>query len=182
VPSLTPSPAPTSSPTPITYPEVTFASDANCRLGPARNYFAKTSFLQGRVTKAEGRNQDASWLWVLVAEGHCWISVSTIKDPVSYFFLPLVEFPLLPEAPTQVFVVEKDCSGRNTLLLRWTDVNGESSYVIYRDGITLATIKADATEYFDYPPDGKEYLYEVQALNDYGASIRYGHTVQGCQP
>jgi hypothetical protein len=177
---LTPTPADTA--TPITFPTVAFQRNTNCRLGPLKNYFLQTSFIQGRYSTAEGRNQDSSWLLVKPFEGpSCWISVSNVKDPGDYSYLPVVDFPPLPEAPSQMVLVKRDCMGHNMIILHWPDVTGETGYRIYREGISLATLKINATEYQDYPPDGNSYFYEVESINDYGASVRFSMSVAGCR-
>lgn len=168
---------------PIVFPMVAFDRDTNCRLGPARNYFTQTSFLQDRLTIAEGRNADASWLWVqsLTPETRCWISVANLKTPESYAYLPVVDLPPLPEAPTQVYVVVKNCEGRNKIVLQWPNVTGETGFHVYRNGIMLSAMKTDAVEFVDYPPDGQAYIYEVESINNFGLSIRVAVTAAGCQ-
>jgi hypothetical protein len=194
LPSETPSPAPTVSAdlptltpvdteTPITYPTVAFQRNTNCRVGPLKNYFLQTSFIGGRYTTVEGRNQDSSWLLVKPFEGpSCWISVSNVKDPGNYSYLPVVDFPPLPEVPSQMVVINRDCVGRNLVVLHWPDVTGETGYRIYRQGIMLASLKMNATEYRDYPPDANSYFYEIETINRYGLSIRFSMSVAGCRP
>jgi hypothetical protein len=168
--------------TPITFPTVAFQRNTNCRVGPLKNYFLQTSFIEGRYSVAEGRNQDSSWLLVKPFEGpNCWISVSNVKDPGDYSFLPVVDFPPLPEAPFQMVLVKRDCVGRNLIVLRWPDVSGEKSYHIYREGIMLASLKMNATEYQDYPPAANSYFYEIESVNDYGVSVRFSMSVAGCR-
>ena len=193
-PSETPSPLPTASVelptltpgdtvTPITYPTIAFQRNTNCRVGPLKNYFLQTSFIAGRYSSAEGRNQDSSWLLVKPFEGpNCWISVSNVKDPGDYSFLPVVAFPPLPEAPFQMVLIKRDCGGRNLIVLHWSDVTGETGYRIYREGIMLASLKMNATEYQDYPPDANSYSYEVESINTYGVSVRFSMSVAGCRP
>jgi hypothetical protein len=172
---------PTLSPTPIDFPSVTFKTNANCRLGPSTNYNTKTNFLTSRTTTAEGRNRDSSWLWVKVTGGHCWINVATIKDPISFTFLPVISFAPLPEAPSRLTVVQLECVGRTSITLRWPDVTGETGYTLFRNGIQLTKLRADSTEYIDFPLLATEYLYEIESYNDVGVSVRYGQTVQGCK-
>jgi hypothetical protein len=190
----TPSPIPTASvelptltpadtATPISFPKVVFLRNTNCRVGPLKNYFLQTSFIEGRNSTAEGRNQDSSWLLVKSFEGqNCWISVSNVKDPANYAYLPIVDFPPLPEAPFQMVVVTRDCVGRNRIVLHWPDVSGETGYRIYRGGIMLASLKMNAIEYRDYPPDSNSYSYEVESINTYGVSVRLSMSVAGCRP
>lgn len=181
LPSLTPTPGDTA--TPITFPTVAFERNTNCRLGPLKNYFLQTSFIEGRYTIAEGRNEDSSWLLVKPFEGpSCWISVSNLKDPGNYAYLPTVDFPPLPEAPFQMVVVKRECAGRNLVVMRWPDVAGETGYRIYREGIMLASLKMNATEYRDYPPDANSYFYEIESINAYGVSVRFSISVAGCHP
>jgi hypothetical protein len=169
--------------TSITYPTVTFDRNTNCRVGPSKNYFMQTSFMAGRYSTAEGRNQDSSWLLVKPFEGpNCWINVSNLKDPGDYSYLPVTNFPPLPEAPFQMVVYKRECSGRNLIVLRWQDVAAETSYRIYREGIMLGSLKENATEYRDYPPDANSYFYEVEAINEYGVSVRLSMSIVGCSP
>lgn len=172
---------PAISATPVAYPTVTFARDTNCRVGPLKNYFLQTSFMEGRYSTVEGRNQDSSWLLVKPFEGpSCWISVSNVKDPGNYSDLPVVDFFPLPQAPFQMVVSKRDCTGRNLIVLRWQDVSGETAYHFYRNGIMLASLKMNATEYRDYPPDANSYFYEVESINEYGVSVRFAMSVAGC--
>jgi len=169
-------------PSPISFPSVSFGRDTNCRLGPARNYFTQTSFLENRIAVAEGRNRDASWLWVqsLTAKTYCWVSVVNLKNPESYLYLPVIALPPLPEPPSQLYVHTKDCVGRNRIVLHWPNVSGETGFHVYRNGIMLGSLKTDAVEFVDYPPDGKEYIYEVESINSFGLSVRVAVTTAGC--
>jgi hypothetical protein len=141
-----------------------------------------TSFLKDRLTIAEGRNVDASWLWVqsLTPKTRCWISVGNLKNPEDFSFLPVIDLPSLPEAPAQVNVYSRDCKGRNKIVLRWSNVAGETGFHVYRDGITLALLKADAVEFVDYPPARSGYLYEVESINNFGLSVRVPVNAPGC--
>ncbi len=181
MPTETLTPSPTLSPTPITFPTIVFKANANCRLGPSTNYNQITNFFTNRSTIAEGRNRDSSWLWVKTSSGNCWINVATLKDPIDFTFLPVVPFTPLPEAPSRLTVVQLQCTGRISVTLRWPDVIGETGYRIYRNGIQLTEVKADATEYIDFPPLATEYLYEIESFNEVGVSVRYGQIVQGCK-
>jgi hypothetical protein len=180
LPTLTLTPADTA--TSITFPTITFERNTNCRVGPLKNYFLQTSFMAGRRSTAEGRNQDSSWLLVKPFEGpKCWISVSNVKDPGNYSDLPVVNFPPLPEAPFQMVLVKRDCAGRNQVVLRWQDITGETGYRFYREGIMLASLKMNATEYRDYPPDANSYFYQIESVNAYGFSMRFSMSVAGCR-
>src|SRR3972149_3504197 len=110
--------------TPISFPTVTFQRNTNCRFGPAKNYSTQTSFLENRMTIAEGRNADSSWLWVqsITPTVRCWVSVTNLKNPETFKFLPVVDFPPLPESPLQILVEKKECEGRNRIILQWSDV------------------------------------------------------------
>jgi hypothetical protein len=180
-PTDTLTPSPTLSPTPITFPTVVFKTNANCRLGPSTNYNQVTNFLTNRSTTAEGRNRDSSWLWVKTSSTNCWINTATLKDPIDFTFLPVIPFTPLPEAPSRLTVVQLECSGRTSITLRWADVTGETGYTLYRNGIQLTKLRADLTEYVDFPPLATEYLYEIESYNDVGVSVRYGQRVQGCK-
>ena len=94
----------------------------------------------------------------------------------------MVDFPPLPEVPLQMVVVNRDCVGRSLVVLRWPDVTGETGYRIYREGIMLASLKMNATEYQDYPPIANSYFYEIESINNYGVSVRFSMSVAGCRP
>lgn len=181
LPTPTETPSPTLSPTPISFPTIVFNANANCRLGPSVNYNQLTNFLKGRSAVAEGRNPDSSWLWVRTASGNCWVNAITLKDPVDFSFLPVIPFQPLPEAPSRLMVEDLVCTGRIAVKLRWPDVTGETGYRIYRNGIRLVELKADLTEYTDYPPLAASYLYDIESFNDVGVSVRYSQTVKGCK-
>ena len=182
LPDASPTPALAETLAPTSFPTVVFDRDTNCRLGPDKNYFTPTSFLKDRVTIAEGRNVDAYWLWVqsLTPKTRCWISVGNLKDQEDYSFLPIIDLPPLPEAPAQLNLYSQDCKGRNKIVLRWSNVVGETGFHVYRDGITLSLLKADAVEFVDYPPDGAGYLYEVESINNFGLSVRVALNTPGC--
>jgi hypothetical protein len=174
-----------SSSTPNSFPTISFDRSTNCRRGPAINYFQATSFLKDHETTAQGRNVDSSWLWVVSAMDqsvHCWVSASNLKTHGPLDYLPVIEFPPLPPAPSQLVVEKKSCANRNAITLQWADATGQTGLHFYRDGIMLATLKADATRYTDYPRQAREYIYEVEALNDFGVSVRMAITVPGCVP
>ena len=78
-------------------------------------------------------------------------------------------------------VADRDCTGRNLIVLRWPDVTGETGYRIYRGGIMLAALKMNATEYRDYPPHANSYSYEIESINTYGVSVRLSISVAGCR-
>lgn len=181
LPPPTETPSPTLSPTPISFPTIVFNANANCRLGPSVNYNQVTNFLKGRSAVAEGRNPDSSWLWVRTASGNCWVNTVTLKDLGDVSFLPVIPFQPLPEAPSRLMVEELVCTGRIAVKLRWPDVTGETGYRIYRNGIRLVELKADLTEYTDYPPLAASYLYDIESFNNVGVSVRYSQTVKGCK-
>jgi hypothetical protein len=177
-----PTQTPADTATPITFPTVAFQRNTNCRVGPLKNYFLQTSFIEGRYSVAKGRNQDSSWLLVKPFDGpDCWISVSNVKDPGDYSYLPVADFPPLPEAPFQMVLAKRDCVGRSLIVLHWPDVTSETGYRIYREGIMLASLKMNATEYQDYPPPANSYFYEIESVNDYGTSVRFSMSVAGCR-
>jgi hypothetical protein len=175
-------PAVLESATPIEFPRITFERNTNCRIGPAVNYFMATSYFKDRSTFAEGRNADTSWLWVRTnaPEQHCWVSIANIKAPETYTYLPVVSFPSLPGAPAQFFVEKKTCGPRNTIIVQWSNISGETGFHFYRNGIMLSLLKEDTFRFIDYPPLAKEYSYEIEAINNYGLSVRVPLKVFGC--
>ncbi len=183
IPSATPLPVIIVSPTLIVFPIITFERNTNCRSGPAVNYFQMTSFLKDHNTQALGRNADSSWLWVkstINPTTRCWVIVSNLKNLESFDYLPLIDFPPLPQAPSQLVVEKQSCGSRNIIILRWSGISGETGFHFYRNGIMLSNLKTDAVSYTDYPPQAREYLYEVESINDFGVSVRMAITIPGC--
>jgi hypothetical protein len=84
-------------------PQIEVLENAICRAGPGTIYDIVTAYKVGQALTPEGRNADATWLWVLMLDGqrHCWVSASLLSAPCDADALPIVAAPPTPTgAPT----------------------------------------------------------------------------------
>ena len=59
----------------------------------------------------------------------------------------------------------------SSIYVTWDDLNGETGYKVYRDGIWLGSTSQNQTDYLDeYAEDQTEYSYCITSLNDCGES------------
>ena len=60
-----------------------------------------------------------------------------------------------------------------SIYVSWDDLNDETGYKVYRDGIWLGSTSQNQTEYLDeYAEDQNEYMYCIASLNDCGESTQ----------
>ena len=178
VPTLTDTPTPQSN-----VPIFTFGQNANCRRGPGTAYKVTTSFSQGQEAEVDGRNQDASWLRVLIpdTQAFCWVSSVTGTLSAELDALPLASYPPLPATPAQLKIAQRLCSPNGyTLELTWA--GNESGYRVYRNGTLVATLGPNSNAYQDQPPFGGPYTYAVEALSADGVSPQAQVTDASCSP
>ena len=78
--------------------------------------------------------------------------------------------PIL-NAPTNVSA--SDGTYTSSIYVSWDDLNNETGYKIYRDGIWLGSTFENQTEYLDeYVDDQSEYMYCITSMNECGESIQ----------
>lgn len=117
--------SPTPTPTPV--PMATFNRNANCRRGPGTVYGVTTSLLEGQQVRADGRDAQSLWIYILVpgTQAHCWVALSSVQLNVPADVLPVIPAPPTP-APTATtksagpidydkdgFPAGKDCNDKN---------------------------------------------------------------------
>jgi hypothetical protein len=73
-------------------------------------------------------------------------------------------FPVMEPSGFKVTVLQCSPNGFR-VRLDWGDVKGELGYRVYRDGMRIATLKADVTTYTDTPPNFKNHTYRVESFN-----------------
>ena len=182
--TLTPVPVPTATPTvrPQMFPMVTFAQNANCRLGPAVNYFSFTAYTKGQTAEIDGRNEDGSWFWIRVDDNrdYCWVAAATVVNFGDVSALNPVIYQTLPSDPI-VTISKEVCAHPNVIEVDWTEVQGAQGYRIYRIGELIQTNTQGILFYRDYPRNAKTFQYSIEAFNQYGVSNRIGVTVPGCK-
>jgi CSLREA domain-containing protein len=88
-----------------------------------------------------------------------------------------------PAAPVQLSISNRTCNEKQYFLtLQWIDMaDNETGYRVYRDGVLIATLGANATSYTDSSPScNTSHTYGVEAYNDAGASSRPTVLERGC--
>lgn len=113
-PAHTPTPAPTASPTPVVLGLNVQSELVNCRLGPGTAYVTVSELHEGQFTRALGRNDAATWLYVRDPGnpgGFCWLAMSVIELDGQAESLPVAPPPLvtvtgltLAVEPTRILV------------------------------------------------------------------------------
>lgn len=173
----------TDTPTPAAAPLVTLLQNANCRKGPGIHYDIVTGFEPGKSLQTSARNQENTWVQVQIPTGdQCWLAISTLDNPGPLDFLPVLPAPPLPDTPAS-FSDKGTCNPQlktRTIQLSWSKVANATGYHLYRNGVLLAGPDANVNIYSDTISTGKDYKYELEAINAYGASERLSTTVLGC--
>lgn len=100
VPAATNTPHALASPTPTAeHTEVTALVNANCRAGPGAEYPVLTVLLPGQGAEAVGRDAEAEWWMVRLAdEQECWLSIETVQANFNAEDLASVTPPPTPTA------------------------------------------------------------------------------------
>jgi hypothetical protein len=154
--------------------------NAFCRKGPGTGYFAITFLQMGVAYNVVGRNDLKTWWLVQLNEKvQCWVS-----DPKASL-LGLVEqvevvlVPPLPAAPASLDV-SYTCDAGLKVFLGWSAVEGATGYHIYRNGDLQATVGAGSVVYHEKAPLGVKLVYEVEAFNEYGVSVRLAGAMPRC--
>lgn len=186
--TLTPTETPIPfTPTPDTPPEITLSKNSNCRAGPNNRYNIIDQITQGKVLPVVGRNEDNTW-WQVVntTNRECWIFNENALPNMDLSFVSVGEAPPLPVAPQGFQVVDQLCQpGANqfSVTVRWSSGGGDvSAYRIYRDGKRIIEVKPDKFNYKDVnAPLNKNLTYEIEAINENGASERAIQIVPACK-
>jgi hypothetical protein len=175
----------TPTPEPV-IPLFTFDQNANCRRGPGTSYNVTTSYARGVELEADGRNEDNTWLRLLVpnTRANCWVALSTGTLLVSLEILPIVAYPALLNPPSQLNINNRMCSPNGyQLRLTWaSQADGKAGFKVYRNGALLATLGATITSYEDTPPFGGPYTYAVESYSADSTSARAQVTDLACEP
>lgn len=173
----------TATPKPEVFPLITFTQNTNCRKGPGIHYYAVMAFQKGATAKANGRNEDGSWLWVQLENNrdYCWVTASTAKDIGDVSVLSVIPYHPLPAAPTGLSMTKKVCGATIGLRFDWDAVFDAQGYRIYHEAALVWTLAPGFTYAFDYPHNNsKTFIYAVEAFNEYGVSPRVSISEPGC--
>ena len=181
----TPTPVPTSTPTPEPIPiSINFNADlyllqeGECTKLHWLVENADDVFLDGDWVDALGTRQvcpEMTTTYVLLV-------LSDAGEEEAFVNIEVEILPEPPDAPAQLHVEDWICNAKvYQVTLEWIDVaDNEAGYKVFRDGVLLATLPANATSYVDKPPYGGAYTYEVTAFNDGGASSKASMIVKSC--
>jgi hypothetical protein len=85
-----------------------------------------------------------------------------------------------PAAPTLSLNNQVCDATQYVVRLSWKDVEGETGYRVYRDGMLIATLGANTTVYDDSSPDYNGHDYRVEAFNAAGAASSATQSSPGC--
>src|SRR5262245_12642936 len=137
----------------------------------AENLVSGASLL-GAPARATDLLPDASFEIAVTGSWRCIMSRALLLTPAFASLLLLLGVPTLaapPPAPGGVAAAPAACTD---MQLTWSDVAGETIYIVYRDGspIPIAFLPADATTYTDVAPPGNTHTYCIVASNDDGDS------------
>jgi len=189
-PTETPAPTRTRIPQPTNTPgkqsnganTLTFTTNANCRKGPGTGYLMVTPIKQGATAKIIGQNTDRTWVLIQVpaSEKSCWVSVllGTLSSDLST--IPTLPSPPIPAAPETFKDASKCGASQRIVTLTWTLAPNAIGYNIYRGGKLLKTTNALTTSYQDTTSPHNDFLYAIEAFNEYGISAQLTTQVQAC--
>ncbi len=175
-PSATASPAasPTVTPT-YSPPKLYFTGATNCRSGPDTAYPVLVVLAEASQADIIGRYGENYWQ-VRLADGTiCWVAGDAAQAEGSVHLAPTVEppptpTPQPPRRPVGLrYFYTCQLDGTVTVELSWQDAaENETGYRIYRDGILLVELPANAQAYTDLLPAAGSYRYEFAAFNGGG--------------
>jgi hypothetical protein len=178
-------PLPTQTPESHPKPQLTFTTDTNCRKGPGTRYNVLSQVAAGTMLEAQGRSADNAWWYVVpgqAAQG-CWVGDSTVDKQGSPEGATVMTGPTLPDPP-EGFDAKQACDTKaktHIVKLNWIGQAGATGYRIYRNGKLVSAPGANASSYNDNAPfGGAGLLYEIESLNEDGASIRVPLSVPPC--
>lgn len=184
--------APTETPippseTPSVPAEITLTKNSNCRMGPSTFYNIADQISSEKVLKVIGRNADSTWWQVVNATGReCWIFNENADESTDFSSLEVKEGLPLPTPPGQFFITNQSCQPgikKFTVAMKWTSGGpGETGFRIYRDGEMIAEVKATKFTHQDnFAPLNKNLSYEIESVNENGASQRVAQIVPACK-
>jgi hypothetical protein len=193
VPSVTATPTPastaTQAPTEIATqtlqltPMVNPGMYAYCRKGPGTDYFSITYLQAGDNYNVIGQNGLNTW-WLVQVTGNvtCWMGDPTTVTQGPVDTVPVLPAPPLPSSASSFANTSRCDPVLNTLTvwLTWTPAQGETGYKIYRNGTLIAQVGQKSVSYTDNAPRGVNLKYQIEAVNDYGASSRQTTRVIAC--
>ena len=184
--------APTDTPIPPTETpsipaEITLIKNSNCRMGPSTFYHVVDQIASGKIFQVLGRDADNTWWQIVNATGReCWISAENAEENTDFSSVEIKEPLPLPNPPGQFFITNQSCQPgvkKFIVSMKWSSGRpGETGFRIYRDGEKIAELKATKFTHQDnFAPINKNISYEIEAINENGASQRVAQLVPACK-
>lgn len=184
--ALTDTPIP-STETPSIPAEITLTKNSNCRMGPSTFYHVVDQISSGKVFQVLGRDADNTWWQIVNATGReCWISSENADENTDFSGVEIKEPLPLPNPPGQFFITNQSCQPgvkKFIVTMKWSSGGtGETGFRIYRDGEKIVELKATKFTHQDnFAPINRNISYEIEALNENGASQRVAQFVPACK-
>ncbi|MBK8780352.1 MAG: SH3 domain-containing protein [Anaerolineales bacterium] len=173
--------------TPSIPAEITLTKNSNCRKGPSTFYSIVDQIVSGKVFQVTGRDAESTWWQVVNATGReCWIFNENADENTDFSGVEVKEGGLLPNPPGGFYITNQSCQPGNkkfTVAMKWISGGpGEIGFRIYRDGELIAEVKASKFTHQDnFAPLNRNLSYEIEALNENGASQRAAQLVPACK-
>ena len=184
--------SPTDTPIPFTETpsipaEITLTKNSNCRKGPSTFYSVVDQISAGKVFQVLGRDADSTWWQIMNATGReCWIFNENADESTDFSNVEIKEPLPLPNPPGQFFITNQSCQPgvkKFVVAMKWTSGGpGEIGFRIYRNGEMIAEVKASKFTHQDnFAPLNRNLSYEIEAVNENGASQRVAQLVPACR-
>ena len=173
--------------TPSIPAEITLIKNSNCRMGPSTFYHVVDQIASGKIFQVLGRDADNTWWQIVNATGReCWISAENAEENTDFSSVEIKEPLPLPNPPGQFFITNQSCQPgvkKFIVSMKWSSGGpGETGFRIYRDGEKIAELKATKFTHQDnFAPINKNISYEIEAINENGASQRVAQLVPACK-
>lgn len=173
--------------TPSIPAEITLTKNSNCRMGPSTFYHVVDQISSGKVFQVLGRDADNTWWQIVNATGReCWISAENADENTDFSGVEIKEPLPLPNPPGQFFITNQSCQPgvkKFIVTMKWSSGGtGETGFRIYRDGEKIVELKATKFTHQDnFAPINRNISYEIEALNENGASQRVAQFVPACK-
>ncbi len=173
--------------TPSIPAEITLTKNSNCRMGPSTFYNIVDQISSGKVLQVIGRDIDSTWWQVMNATGReCWISNENADENTDFSSVEIKDPLPLPNPPGQFFITNQSCQPgikKFIVTMKWTSGGpGEVGFRIYRNGEKIVELKANKFTHQDnFAPVNRNLSYEIEAVNENGASQRVAQLVPACK-
>ncbi|MBL8102973.1 MAG: SH3 domain-containing protein [Anaerolineales bacterium] len=173
--------------TPSVPAEITLTKNSNCRMGPSTFYNIVDQISEQKVMQVIGRNDDSTWWQVVNATGReCWIFNENADENTDFSNVQIKEPLPLPNPPGQFFITNQSCQPgikKFIVTMKWTSGGSdEVGFRIYRDGEKIVELKSNKFIHQDnFAPLNKNLTYEIEAVNENGASQRVAQIVPACR-